>query len=898
MPAETTPADASSEERPVPEDVQVETPDRLDRPPHALDGREVAQAFEVDPDRGLDGDEVARRREEYGENSLPSAPERPKWKLLLDQFRNVLILVLLGAAALSAFVGDVKDAIVIAAVLTLNAVIGFVQELRAEASVEALKQMIHTTARVRRDGRVVEVDAEELVPGDVVLLDAGDRAPADGRLLMASTLELDESALTGESLPAAKDARTDVDEDVGLGDRPTMIHMQSAVTRGRGEMVVTATGSRTAIGQIAGMLSETEERRTPLQQQVDVLGKRLAMVAGGAVVAYAVVGLLTGSDWNEVLLTAVALAAAAIPEGLPAVLAVTLAVGMRVLARANAVVKKMAAVETLGSTTVVCTDKTGTLTEHQLTVVSTWRGDHHDTTPGDEPTDSTLLLGGVLCNDAEVDDEREVGDPTDVAFVRWARDRDLDVDALRDEHERLAQLPFSSEQRFMATVNAIDGTHRLLLKGAPETVLERCRTVAGEDADDMADEVRAAIDRFAEQGQRVLAVASRDLADGDDPDDVVQDPDGLDLVGMVGLVDPPREQASHAVDTARSAGVRVVMLTGDHRETAAAIGREVGIEGEAIVGRDIDDVSDEELPATLHDVGVVARVEPEHKLRIVQALQADGEVVGMTGDGVNDGPALKAADIGIAMGITGTEVAKEAATMILSDDNFATIIRAIERGRGIYENILTFLRFQLTTSFGAVLTVLAAPLLGLAAPLTALQVLFVNLIADGPPAMALGLDPARDGLMDDPPRRPGSALLPTRRLAWLAGTAVWMAGVTLGMFVWAGGARSDDVAGTMAFTTFVMLQVVNVLNVRSERDTALRRRNDPNWWLAGAIGGVVVLQVLVVHVPALQSLFDTVPLSATDWLLSIGAGASVLVFDEVRKLIRRTVSPVKHEGTV
>ena len=890
-------ADPTTTERDA-ADVDIATPDRLDRPAHAVPADEVMSAYEVDPSSGLSVSQVDERREQYGPNALPEGEKRPKWKLLLDQFRNVLILVLMGAAALSAVVGDLKDAIVIAVVLTINAVIGFVQELRAEASVEALKKMIHTSARVRRDGRVVEIDAEDLVPGDVVLLEAGDRAPADGRLLTSTNLELDESALTGESLPATKDARAEVETDVGLGDRPTMVHMQSAVTRGRGEMVVTGTGLDTAIGQIAGLLSTTEEKRTPLQQQVDVLGKRLALVAGAAVALYVVIGLVTGDDLDEVLLTAVALAAAAIPEGLPAVLAVTLAVGMRVLARANAVVKKMAAVETLGSTTVVCTDKTGTLTQHQLTVVSTWRGDHHDTTPEDEPTDSTLLVGGALCNDAEVDDEREVGDPTDIAFVRWALDRGVDVDDLRRGHPRLAQLPFSSEQRFMATVNDIDGTRRLLLKGAPETVLERCDTIAGTPVGEAEDEVHDAVAHFAEEGQRVLAIASRDLAEGEDPDEAVKDPSGLDLVGMTGLVDPPREEASHAVDTAQTAGVRVIMLTGDHRKTAAAIGRDVGIPGRAIEGREVGETPDDQLAELLSDVGVVARVEPEHKLRIVEALQADGQVVGMTGDGVNDGPALKAANIGIAMGITGTEVAKEAATMILSDDNFATIIRAIERGRGIYENILTFLRFQLTTSFGAVLTVLAAPLLGLAAPMTALQVLFVNIIADGPPAMALGVDPARDNLMADPPRRPGTALLPGKRLAWLAGAAVWMAAVTLLMLVWAEGQYEAEVAGTMAFTTFVLLQVVNVLNVRSERDSALHRRTSANRWLAAALASVVVLQVLVVHLPFLQNLFDTVALTASQWGICAAAALSVLVFEEVRKLVRRTVSPEKSEGTV
>ena len=407
------PADTPADDRLAAADVAVETPDRLDTPPHALPGEQVAAAFGVERSRGLSADEVERRRQQYGRNELPEGEKRPKWKLLLDQFRNVLILVLMGAAGLSAIVGDLKDAIVIAVVLSLNAVIGFVQELRAEASVEALKRMISTTARVRRDGRVVELDATELVPGDVVLLDAGDRAPADGRLLTSSTLELDESALTGESLPSTKDARAEVEPDVGLGDRPTMVHMQSAVTRGRGEMVVTSTGSGTAIGQIAGLLSTTEEKRTPLQEQVDVLGKRLAVVAGLAVGAYVVVGLVTGDDLDEVLLTAVALAAAAIPEGLPAVLAVTLAVGMRVLARANAVVKKMAAVETLGSTTVVCTDKTGTLTQHQLTVVSTWRGDHHDAAPGtSRPTRRCCWAGRCATTPRSTTNARSATRPT------------------------------------------------------------------------------------------------------------------------------------------------------------------------------------------------------------------------------------------------------------------------------------------------------------------------------------------------------------------------------------------------------------------------------------------------------------------------------------------------------
>jgi Ca2+-transporting ATPase len=881
---------------------------------HQVPADEVAAGLGVDPAVGLPATEAAERLAASGPNRLEEAKSRPPWRLFVDQFRSLLIAVLAGAAVLAWVVGDLVDAVVIAVVLLANATIGFVQEFRAEQSLAALRSMLSPTARVRRDGGERMLPAEELVPGDVVLLEAGQRVPGDARVLVAAALEVDESALTGESQPVTKRTGA-LPGDVALGERTNLVFAQSVVTRGRGEALVVATGMGTEIGRIAGLLGSTEDPPTPLQRQLDAFSRRLAVLAGVSVLLYALVGLFRGEAWADLALHAVALAVAAIPEGLPAVVALTLAVGVTAMARRGAIVKRISSVETLGATTVICTDKTGTLTLNEMTARRVWAAGRGWSVSGSGyVADGTITadggraaagadladLGGVLrgsalTNDADVVDGELLGDPTDGALLVLAAKGGIDVARLRADLPRLAEVPFDSDHRLQATLHPHPAGARLYVKGAPDALLERTRALAGPDGEVPLDAARRAavaaeVDRMADEGLRVLAVASRILpadAAGALAENLWPAVTDLALEGLVGLQDPPRTQAADAVAAARRAGIEVLMITGDHAATGAAIARQVGIEGEVLTGAQLAAVDDDALPDRLRGVGVVARVAPEHKLRIVHALQRRGEVVAMTGDGVNDAPALKAADIGVAMGTAGTEVAKEAATMVLTDDDFATIVTAVERGRGIYENVVKFVRFQLATNLGAIITVLGAQLVGLPAPFTALQVLWVNLIMDGPPALALGVDPTRQGIMDDPPRARGAAILPAARLGQLLLAGAVMAAGTLGVLVWGLEALPRPEALTLAFTTFVLFQIFNALNARAERQSALGRDLFRNRALWAALVGVVILQVAVVQLPLLERVFGTVPLAPWQWALAAGIAASILVVEELRKAVVR-----------
>jgi Ca2+-transporting ATPase len=854
-------------------------------------------------DVGLSDEEAAARLAEHGPNRLEQGKSRPPWRLFVDQFRSLLVGVLAGAAVLAYVVGDLVDAVIIAVVLLANATIGFVQEFRAERSLAALQRLLSPTARVRRAGREALVPAEELVPGDVVLLEAGQRVPGDARIVFASSLEADESALTGESQPVAKRVEAPpAGGDVPLGERTDLVYAQTVVTRGRGEAVVVATGMDTQIGRVAGLLAATHEPPTPLQRQLDVFSRRLAVLAGLAVLAYAVVGLLRGEPLADLALHAVALAVAAIPEGLPAVVALTLAVGVTALSRRGAIVKRIASVETLGATTVICTDKTGTLTLNAMTARRIWAGGRRyevtgsgydvagavlrDGTPAPAGELAELLRGAALCNDADVVGGELLGDPTDGALLVLAAKGGVDPARLRADLPRVSEVPFDSEHRLQATLHDDGEVLRLYVKGAPDALVERTSLDAGQRA--LVAEEGAAL---AGDGLRVLAVASRTLpraAREALTGDLWAALDELTLQGLVGLQDPPRAEAREAVAACHRAGIGVTMITGDHAATAAAIARQVGITGEVLNGADLSRIEDDALGERLRGVGVIARVAPEHKLRIVQALQRRGEVVAMTGDGVNDAPALKAADIGVAMGTAGTEVAKEAATMVLTDDDFATIVGAVRRGRAIYENVVKFVRFQLATNIGAILTVLGAQLVGLPAPFTPLQVLWVNLIMDGPPALALGVDPERRGLMNDRPRDRGARILTRSRLAQLFLVGGVMAAGTLGVLVWGLRELPRPEALTLAFTTFVLFQVFNALNARAERDSALGPDLFANRALWVSLGSVALLQLAVVSVPLLQRVFGTVALDAWQWNLAAGTAASVLVVEELRKSIVRT----------
>ena len=859
---------------------------------------------------GLGDAEARQRLERFGPNQLRETPPRATWLKFSDQFKNFLVLVLVGAAALAGAIGDTKDAVVILAVILLNAGLGFYQEHRAEATLAALKQMLARHARVRRGGEVMQIYAEALVPGDIVLLEAGDRVPADARVLTAHNAEVAEAALTGESHAVGKHAGMLSPGEHGLAERLNMVFMNTVVTRGRIEALVTASGMQTEMGRISGLLEAAPDPPTPLQVQIDALGKSLAGIAGVVVTLIFGVGILRGDDLTQTVMTSIALAVAAIPEGLPAVVTVTLAIGMHRMAKNRAIVKKLSAVETLGSTTVICSDKTGTLTMNQMTARECFYRGRHFEVSGEGyaatgaittkdglalPDFQPLLATAALCNESSVRDGKLIGDPTEGALLalvgKGASDSTTRVASLLASSPRLAEIPFDSAHKFMATFHRDGERVRMHVKGAPDVLLARAGSYLEAVADLPLDEhARAAFEsenaRLAGQAMRVLALAQRDIAlrDFDSAADLMPWVQQLSLVGLVGIIDPPRPEARDAIKLCKQAGIQVKMITGDHAITAGAIARELGLHGAVLTGADLDRVEVAELSRQIEETAVFARVAPEHKVQIVQALKARGHVVAMTGDGINDAPALKNADIGIAMGITGTEVTKEAASMVLVDDNFATIVGAVKEGRTIYDNIVKFVRFQLSTSVGAILTVFGAQLLGLPMPFTAIHILWIALIMDGPPAVMLGLEPSRTGIMNEPPRRSDTRILTGPRFGRLLAYGATMAVGTLGVYFQ--GLQSSDAAyaSTLAFTTFVLFQFFNVMNARFDAGTAFNRQLFDNRKLWLTLAGVLVLQVVVVNWGPAQALFDTVSLNLGDWLLATGVAASVLLLDEARKL--------------
>ena len=875
---------------------------------HALSPREVTARLDVDPERGLDEPQARARRLRYGPNRLAAAKRRSVWRVVYDQVASALVVLLLGASVVAAIVGDLLDAVVILAVVVLNAVMGLRQELRAERAMEALRAMLAPRATVRREGRVVQLPAEALVPGDVVLVGAGDRVPADARLLRVEGLEVDESALTGESVPVAKRVER-VPEDAPLGDRASMIWMNTVVTRGRGEAMVVATGMATEMGRVARLLQQTEEEPTPLQRELDALGKRLAAVAGLVVLLVFGLGWLRGEPLVQLALTSIALAVAAIPEGLPAVVSVTLALGMHRMAQQRAIVRRMAAVETLGATTVICTDKTGTLTLNQMTARRLWAGGCEARVSGSgyvaegaiEPLGPplpselrrALLEVAVLCNDAVVTDAGELrGDPTEGSLLVLAGKGGVRAEEVRAEAPRLGELPFDSSRKFMVTLHGgADGGARLAVKGAIDVLLERCAKLAAPRGEVPLDEagrteVLAQAEAMAAEGLRVLALAERRferVPSEHDPATLDELARQLTLLGVVGLEDPPRPEAAEAIALCRRAGIRVKMITGDHRATAVAIAERLGLPTEVMEGPRIEAADEATLRAQAQRCAVFARVSPEHKVRLVEALRAEGEVVAMTGDGVNDAPALKRADIGVAMGQSGTEVAKEAADVVLADDNFATIVGAVREGRTIYGNLVKFVTFQVSTNIGAILTVAGAGLLGLPMPLTAVQLLWVNIIMDGPPAMALGLDPPQADAMRSPPRDPRSRILNVRRLGWMLLAGIVMAAGTLWTLHQAVPRWGVVEARTLAFTTFVLFQVWGALDAHLGGEPPWSRYLLTNGRLWGALGTVVLLQALAVHWPWAQRVMGTTSLDVHHWSLALGVAASLGVLAVVRR---------------
>ena len=866
---------------------------------HALAAETVVSELDSAPREGLSAVEVAARLASQGANRLAEKPRRPVWRKFLDQFRGLLVLILLAAAVLAGAVGDVKDAVVIFIVVLLNATLGFIQEHRAENALAALKNMLAPSARVRRGGSVGLVEAAELVPGDIVLLEAGDRVPADARVLLAHAAEVAEAALTGESQPVAKTSEA-VDEKSVLAERRGMVFMNTVVTRGRLEAVVVATGMATEMGRLAWLLAEAAESATPLQVQLDALGKRLAAIAVAVVGLMFVAGLWRGDDLARTAMTAIALAVAAIPEGLPAVVTVTLALGMHRMARRNAIVKRLAAVETLGCTTVICSDKTGTLTLNRMTARSLYCAGRRHPTGEDVPVGRDLgawLMPAALCNDARMRDGDLIGDPTEGALLTLAAKAGLDAERLTEKTPRIAEIPFDSAHKFMATFHHDGEVVRMWLKGAPDVLLARAGRWLGEAREQALDgTARAAFvaenEALAGEALRVLALAKRDIAahDFDPAGDLMAWANDLTLTALVGIIDPPRPEAKEAIRVCREAGVEVKMITGDHPVTAAAIARDLGLEGEVHEGSALDGLDAPALAALVERSAVFARVAPEHKMRIIDSLKSQGHVVAMTGDGVNDAPALKTADIGVAMGITGTEVTKEAATLVLTDDNFATIVRAVKEGRTIYDNIVKFVRFQLSTNIGAIFTVLGAPVFGFATPFTAIQILWVNIIMDGPPAMTLGVEPARPGIMRQPPRAAAATILSWQRMWRIALYGLTMAAGTLAVYAW-GLTTPGEVAtaNTLAFTTFVLFQFFNIFNARAEHGSAFNRQFFSNGKLWLALAAVLGLQVVAVHWAPAQAVFDTVDLTALEWAIAVLVASTTLWLEELRKLLVRVI---------
>jgi len=960
----------------------------MSKPWHQMGAEEVTAALGSDAAAGLSEAECRRRLDEFGPNLLAGAPRVPWWRILLAQFQDFMVVVLLVATAISYGMGETADAITIVVIVILNAVLGFVQEFRAERSLEALKDLTAPTARVRRGGQEMTVAARDLVPGDLLLLEAGDRIPADARLVEATGLEVEESALTGESLPVRKSAGWTGAADAPLGDRRNMLYMGTTATRGRGAALVVATGMQTEMGRIADLIQEVGDEETPLQKRLAQLGKWLVAACLAVCTIVVLAGLLreealTRSGISQLFLAGVSLAVAAIPEGLPAIVTVALALGVQRMIRRNAIVRRLQAVETLGCATVICSDKTGTLTKNEMMVRAAWAGGRRYTVSGDgyrpageflrgdvtvspqeEPDLAQALKSAALCSNAQLvqsapgrrslrrgarsgragrgaawtgrqgarDDERAgtprapagrgeyaiQGDPTEGALVVAAQKGGYRPAVLHDRFPRVLEVPFESERRRMSVLTGDEGGGLTLhVKGAPDVILElsthilrdgRVVALTDEDRQAILDENQ----RMADEALRVLAVAfrPRPLAPGERPDglrDLTTDQASAQLernlvfLGLFGMIDPPRPEVKKAVAEASRAGIRTVMITGDHPATALAVARELGIVGpggKALTGRDLDHMTDSQLIEAVQECRVFARVSPQHKLQIVRALRALGEVVAMTGDGVNDAPAVKEADIGIAMGRTGTDVTKEASAMILADDNFATIVAAVEEGRGIYDNIRKFIRYLLSCNTGEVLTMFLAAIMRMPLPLLPIQILFVNLVTDGLPAMALGVDPTDPDVMRRPPRRPDEGVFARRLGIKVLGRGVLIGLGTLASFLIAfftlpgtpGVAPYDDPAvlgpaRTMALATLVCAQLIHVFDCRSERRAIWETPLSSNPWLVAAVASSVTALLLAVYWPPLAGVFGTAPLQLWQWLVVLLLASAGEVIVGVRRLI-------------
>jgi P-type Ca2+ transporter type 2C len=876
---------------------------------HMLKVEELFDKLNSTP-KGLGSAEAASRLAVYGPNRIQAERRASPWKLLLEQFKNVLIITLLIATALSAFLGHGIEAVAIAVIVLFAVLLGFVQEFRAERAIEALREMAAPLAKVKREGQEVVINASELVPGDVVMLVAGDRVPADARLLQASNLRADEASLTGESLPSEKEVAALIHENAGPGDRKNMVFAGTSISYGRAMAIVVATGMQTEFGRIASMLQSVETEKTPLQKNLDKVGSVLARAAFVIVLVIVAFGVFRGQSFIEMLIFGIALAVAVVPEALPAVVTISLALGVQRMVKRHALMRRLPVVETLGSTTVICSDKTGTLTRDEMTVRALYTSgvlvevsgsgyipEGSFTVPGggDLPESMhELLLAGLLCNDARMVKNEDggwkiAGDPTEGALLVVARKAGLQELELQQKYERLDEQPFSSETKRMITLHRSDNTKKAVIKGAPEVLLSGCDFVRTDDGVQALDDAMRALllaeaDVLGKRALRVLALAVKEGTEIRGADE------GMTFLGFVGMIDPPRAEAGEAVRKCLEAGIRPVMITGDHPLTAQAIAGELGIlrGGRVVTGEMLQKISDEELSRSIGSISVFARVAPEHKLRIVEALQKNGEVVAMTGDGVNDAPALKRADIGISMGITGTDVSKEASAMMLTDDNFASIVAAVEEGRGIYDNIKKYLTYLLSSNIGELGLMVGATLMGIPLPLSAVQILYVNLATDGLPALALAVDPAERDIMLRQPNDPKKGIFTRSILALMLTGGIWSTIVNLSLFQFAiASGRSLKEAMTMTFVSLVLIQFFKAYNFRSEQ-ASIFRRPFANKWLNLAIVWELVMLLAIIAVPVFRIPFGTYFLTLEDWVIIIGSAATVVpVIELIKWFLRR-----------
>jgi Ca2+-transporting ATPase len=889
---------------------------------HEKSIEEVLKELSVDPKKGLDTKSAKERLEKYGPNELKEEKGRSFFKKLLAQFSDFLVLILIAAALVSLFIGETQDAIVILAIVVVNAMLGLYQEGKAEKALDALKKMASPTAKVIRDGKTIEVDSRELVPGDIVVLETGDIVPADLRIIDSKNLKIDEASLTGESVAVEKDADRVLEGDISLGDRVNMAYMSTIVTYGRGKGVVVGTGANTEIGKIATMIQSYEDEATPLQKKLNQLGKVLGIATILICIVVFADGLIQGRDPLEMFMVSVSLAVAAIPEGLPAIVTIVLAIGMNKMVKRNAIVKRLLAVETLGATSVICTDKTGTLTQNEMTVVKIYANDKiidvdgvgyepkgdfklddKKISPLEDKSVSSLLLMGALVNDAELVENggqyKIVGDPTEGALVTLAAKGGIDIDTLNDKYPRIQEIPFDASRKMMTTFHKgyFENKITAITKGAPDLMVKKCSHILlnGEVVpfeDHTKEKVLKINNDFSKQALRVLAVAYKvfdNLPESLDPENVEKD---MVFVGLSAMMDPLRPEAKEAIQLCKEAGIDIKIITGDYKETAFAIAKELGLVesiDEAMMGEELNKISDEELREVVKKVKVFARVSPEHKVRIVSALKENGEITAMTGDGVNDALAIKKSDIGVSMGITGTDVAKNTADMILTDDNFASIVSAVEEGRIIFSNIKKFVFFLLSCNIGEILLVfLSIAVFNWPIPLLPIQLLWLNLVTDSFPALALGVEKGEPDIMRHPPRNADEPILDKRMLLGVSFQSLAIAAASLLSFWWAQntyGTENLIIVRTVVFTTLITAELLRAYSSRSQKYTLFRIGFFSNRQMVLATLGAFALLLVVIYIPFLQDIFYTQSLSFAEWKVIIPLALIPLVVGELSKLI-------------